>query len=252
MSTEVNLRPIVGIPLARPGDDPGALIGDAVHRSAASLRAGDVVVVASKLVSRCEGRFVRRADVVPSARAAALAELTGKDPHHIEVVLSETAAVSRAAPGVLIVRHRLGYVVANAGVDASNVLQDGEWLLLPADPNAAAAAIRDTLAERFEPGIAVVISDSFGRPFRHGTVGVAIGSAGMAVLRDLRGRPDLNGRLLEHTSTAVADGIAAAADLVMGQADDAIPAVIVSNLTFSPSDVGAGSLCRDPASDLFA
>jgi coenzyme F420-0:L-glutamate ligase / coenzyme F420-1:gamma-L-glutamate ligase len=235
-----------GLPVIEPGDDLAALIAAALARAELTLREGDVVVVASKLVSRAEDRFVDLATVDPSPRARELAGTTGQDPRHVEVVLRESAAVSRAAKNALIVRHRLGFVVANAGVDASNVRGDGSWvLLLPADPDASAAALSARL------GAAVVISDSFGRPFRLGTVGVAIGAAGLPALCDQRGKRDLFGRALTHTETALADQIAAAADLVAGQAAEGRGAVLVRGLRFPSSSGGAGALCRVPEEDLY-
>lgn len=235
-----------GLPVIEPGDDLAALILAALHRVDLALRDGDVIVVASKLVSRAEDRFVDLTTVDPSPRARELATQTGKDPRHVEVVLRESAAVSRAAPGVLIVRHRLGFVVANAGIDASNARGSGSWvLLLPEDPDASAARLSERL------GAAVVISDSFGRPFRLGTVGVAVGAAGLPPLFDQRGRRDLFGRALEHTETALADQIAAAADLVAGQAAEGRGAVLVRGLGFPSSSGGAAALCRAPEEDLY-
>jgi coenzyme F420-0:L-glutamate ligase/coenzyme F420-1:gamma-L-glutamate ligase len=235
-----------GLPVVEPGDDLATLIGAALARAELTLRDGDVLVVASKLVSRAEDRFVDLATVDPSPRARALAETTGKDPRLVEVVLRESTAVSRAAKHVLIVRHRRGFVVANAGVDASNVRGHGTWvLLLPEDPDASAARLAAAL------GAAVVISDSFGRPFRLGTVGVAIGAAGLPALFDQRGKRDLFGRALEHTETALADQIAAAADLVAGQAAEGRGAVLVRGLHFPSSSGGAKALCRAPEEDLY-
>ncbi len=230
-----------GVPIVQPGDDLGAVL--AAH---VTPRDHDVLVVASKMVSRAEDRFVRISDVAPSPRAHELAAITHKDPRHVELVLGEAAAVSRAAPGVLIVRHRLGFVVANAGVDFSNVGRDGHALLLPRDPDASAARLRDRL------GCAIVISDSFGRPFRLGTVGAAIGCAGLPPLHDQRGRRDLFGRALEHTITALADQVAALADLVAGQAGEGRGAVLVRGLAFASSDDGARALVRPPDEDLYS
>lgn len=237
---------LAGIPLVRPGDDLAALIGAAAAPHA--LRDGDVIVVASKLVSRAEGRFVALATVEPGARAKRLAAVTGHDPAHVEVILRESIAVSRATHGVLITRHRLGFVVANAGVDFSNVgpASDGGVLLLPADPDATAARLSSAL------GCAIVISDSFGRPFRFGSVGVAIGAAGLPALHDQRGRRDLFGRALEHTETALADQIAATADLVAGQADEARGAVLVRGLRFAATRSSAAALVRPAGEDLYA
>jgi coenzyme F420-0:L-glutamate ligase / coenzyme F420-1:gamma-L-glutamate ligase len=256
-----------GLPIIVPGDDLGAMIAASLAKAELRLRDGDVIVVASKLVSRSEGRFVDLAAIEPSLRARRLAGVTGHDPRHVEVVLRETAAVSRAARGVLIVRHRLGFVVANAGVDFSNAQPPrvtdpggaaasastasrgaGPWaLLLPADPDASAARLRAQL------GVAgVVISDSFGRPFRIGSVGVAVGADGVPALWDQRGRRDLFGRRLEHTETALVDQIAAVADLVAGQADEGRGAVLVRGLRFAPAASRAAALVRPPEGDLFA
>ena len=246
ISDRLEVIALPGLPVIEPGDDLADLIGGALLRAGLTVRDGDVLVVASKLVSRAEGRFVDLRAVEPSRRALQLAEKTGKDPRHVEVVLRESVIVSRAARGVLIVRHRLGFVVANGGVDTSNVRGDPSWvLLLPEDPDASAR----TLASRL--GVAVVVSDSFGRPFRLGTVGVAIGAAGLPPLFDQRGRRDLFGRALEHTETALADQIAAAADLVAGQAAEGRGAVLVRGLGFAPSRSGAAELCRPPEEDLY-
>jgi coenzyme F420-0:L-glutamate ligase/coenzyme F420-1:gamma-L-glutamate ligase len=251
-----------GIPIVQPGDDLAALIGAGLRRAELTLRAGDVLVVASKLVSRAEGRFVELATVEPSPRAHELAAVVGKDPRHVELVLRESVAVSRVTRGVLIVRHRLGFVVANAGIDLSNAAPhagaaDGAWaILLPADPDGAAARLRTALAPASGPGsgsIGVVISDSFGRPFRLGTVGAAIGCAGLPALWDQRGTSDLFGRPLENTFTALADQIAAAADLVAGQAAEGRGAVLVRGLRLpDQTDGGVGGLLRGPGEDLYA
>jgi coenzyme F420-0:L-glutamate ligase/coenzyme F420-1:gamma-L-glutamate ligase len=247
-----------GIPIVQPGDDLAALIGEGLRRAELTLRAGDALVVASKLVSRAEGRFVELASVEPSPRAHELAAVVGKDPRHVELVLRESVAVSRASRGVLIVRHRLGFVVANAGIDLSNAAPhagaaDGAWaILLPSDPDGAAARLRTALAPN-AGSIGIVISDSFGRPFRLGTVGAAIGCAGLPALWDQRGTSDLFGRPLENTFTALADQIAAAADLVAGQAAEGRGAVLVRGLRLpDQTDGGVGGLLRGPGEDLYA
>jgi len=232
---------IPGLPVIQPGDDLAALIGNRV-----ALRDHDVVVVCSKLVSRAEDRFAALDAVAPSPRARELAAITGHDPRHVELVLSEAFAVSRAARGVLIVRHRLGFVVANAGIDFSNVGREGHALLLPRDPDQSAARLSSSL------GCAVVVSDSFGRPFRVGTVGTAIGCAGLPPLFDQRGRTDLFGRTLDKTVTALADQIAALADLVAGQAGEGRGAVLVRGLRFARSPGGARDLLRPPDEDLYS
>ncbi|ACY12702.1 coenzyme F420-0:L-glutamate ligase [Haliangium ochraceum] len=221
---ELTLRALPDIPVIAPGDDLAALALAGLRAAAITPAPGDVLVFASKLLSRAEGRFVDLATVTPSPTAEELAARVGNDPRLVELVLGESEAVSRAAPGVLIVRHRLGFVSANAGIDRSNALppgaaaDSGPWaLLLPTAPDAAAARLRSAMTERCGVELGVVISDSMGRPFRLGTVGVAIGAAGLPALVDGRGDADLCGRTLEDTFTALADQLACAADLVAGQ-----------------------------------
>jgi len=247
-----------GLPIVQPGDDLADLIRAGLARAELVPRAHDILVVASKLVSRAEDRFVDLATISPSAPALELAARTGHDPRHVELILRESAAISRVASGVLIVRHRLGFVVANAGVDLSNAAPPGfargagPWALcLPRDPDASARRLRAAFADA--PSLGVVISDSFGRPFRLGTVGTAIGAAGLPATNDHRGRADLFGRPLEHTVTALADQVAAVADLVAGQADEGRGVVLIRGLQFaSGDDAGASSLLRSPHQDLYA
>jgi coenzyme F420-0:L-glutamate ligase/coenzyme F420-1:gamma-L-glutamate ligase len=250
---------VPGVPLVGPGADLPGVLAHALASAGVRLANGDVLVVSSKLLSRAEGRFVELPKVLPSPRAVDLAQRVGKDPRLVELILRESSAVSRAAPGVLVVRHRLGFVVANAGIDASNAVPPdrpagtGPWaLLLPEAPDASAAAIRARLALESSARIGVVVSDSFGRPFRLGTVGAAIGVSGLPPLWDRRGEPDLFGRLLEQTVTALGDQVAAAADLVAGQAAEGRPLVLVRGLTFDPSEQGAQTLTRRPEEDLYA
>jgi coenzyme F420-0:L-glutamate ligase/coenzyme F420-1:gamma-L-glutamate ligase len=219
-----------------------------------SPRERDVLVVAQKVVSKAEGRYVDLRTVRPSPRAIELAREVQKDPRLVEVILSESRRVVRNRPGVLIVEHRLGFVMANAGVDRSNVGRPGNderVLLLPLDPDASAAGLRQRLASHFGTDIAVVVNDSFGRPWRRGAVGVALGAAGIPALLDLRGRPDLYGRALEVTVSGFADEIASAASLVMGQADEAMPAVVVRGLAWSAPPSEAATIIRPPHEDLF-
>lgn len=251
----LEVRAVPGLPLVGPGDDLAALARAALDRARIEVRDEDVLVFTSKIVSRAEGRFVDLATVVPSERARTVADETQKDPRLVELILQESSAVSRRAKDVLVVRHRLGFVVANAGIDCSNAVpseaapQSGPWaLLLPNDPDASAEKLRRAFAAR----VGIVISDSFGRPFRLGTVGAAIGCAGLPPLWDRRGERDLHGRALQQTITALADQVAAAADLVAGQADEARPLVLVRGLHFSPSELPAGTLCRKPDEDLYA
>ncbi len=241
---------VPGLPLFGPGDDVAGAI-----TAAATLRDGDVVVVTSKVLSRVQGRMVDLRRVTPGPGALALAEEVGKDPRLVELILAESVAVSRKAPGVLVVRHENGIVSANAGIDRSNTRDPGggEWvLLLPTDPDGAARDLRERLQAATGRRLAVVVTDSLGRPFRRGSVGIAIGAAGIPPLFDQRGRTDLFGRTLEHTETALADQVAALADLVAGQAAEGRPVVVVRGLRYAASDEGAAALVRPADTDLYA
>ncbi len=255
----LELTALPGLPLVSAGDDLATLVTEALARASLTLRDGDVVVLASKIVSRAEDRFVDLATVAPSARARDLAVTTGKDARLCELVLRESTAVSRVARGALVVRHRLGHVYGDAGIDASNAVPagaapgSGPWaLLLPADPDLSAERLRHALHERSGAALGVVVSDSFGRPFRLGTVGAAVGVAGLPPLWDQRGDRDLHGRVLQHTMTALADQVAAAADLVAGQAAEGRGAVHVRGLVFTVGTHSAGELCRPLDQDLYA
>ena len=252
--TSLQIIPLQGLPVVAVGDDLSELIASAMHRDSVAPQAGDVLVVAQKIVSKAEGRLVDLATVEPSAQAAELAARVEKDPRLVEVILSESVRIVRARRGVLIVEHRLGFVMANAGVDQSNVgPPDGAQrvLLLPNDPDRSAESLRRGLAARTGIDIAVVINDSFGRAWRQGTVGVAIGVAGLPALIDLRGRPDLFGRKLEASIIGFADEVAAAASLLMGQADEALPAVVIRGLRWSAPHSTAASILRPADEDLF-
>jgi coenzyme F420-0:L-glutamate ligase / coenzyme F420-1:gamma-L-glutamate ligase len=237
--------------MVRAGDDLPALILSGLDRAGQVLCDRDVVVIAQKIVSKAEGRMVDLGNVVPSDRAIALAQEVGKDPRIVEVVLSESTKVVRSRANLMIMQHRLGFVMANAGVDQSNVAEaDGHRaLLLPLDPDGSARAIRAALGERANVG--VIISDSFGRPWRRGTAGVAIGSAGIPSVIDLRGQPDLFGRKLEVSIVGFADEIAAAASLLQGQAAEAQPVVVVRGLTWTAPDTSVAEVIRPPEEDLF-
>jgi coenzyme F420-0:L-glutamate ligase/coenzyme F420-1:gamma-L-glutamate ligase len=244
---------LAGLPMVRPGDDLAGLLRDGLARSGLlPLRDGDVLAVAQKIVSKSEGRIVELPSVEPSARAVDVAAQCAKDPRLVEAILRESTRVVRARPGLLIVEHRQGFIMANAGIDHSNVgPPDGieRVLLLPADPDASAERLRAALAPALRFG--VVINDSFGRAWRRGTCGVAIGAAGLPALLDLRGRPDLFGRTLEVSISGFADEIAAAASLVMGQADEAQPAVLLRGLRWDAPAGAARDLVRPAAEDLF-
>jgi coenzyme F420-0:L-glutamate ligase/coenzyme F420-1:gamma-L-glutamate ligase len=250
----ITLTPIAGIPMVGPGDDLAALLIAACERTAHVPIDGDVVVVAQKIVSKAEGRYVDLAEVRPSPQAEELAAQVDKDPRLVEIILRESRRVVRHRPGVLIVEHRLGFVMANAGVDRSNIdpeIGTEPVLLLPHDPDASAAALCERLAAHFRARLAVIVSDSWGRAWRHGTVGVALGAAGLPALLDLRGRPDLFGHELRVTQTGFADEIASAASLLMGQANEAQPAVLVRGLTWSQAPASAATLIRAADEDLF-
>ena len=249
----LELIALPGLPLVRPGDDLVRLIGDAAERSGITLRDGDILVVAQKIVSKAEGRFAVLADIVPSPAARDLAAVVGKDARLVEVILSESARIVRAERNVLIAQHRLGFVMANAGVDQSNVgpEEEGLALMLPADPDASAARLKSGLERRFAVRLGVVINDSFGRPWRLGTTGVAIGAAGIEPLLDRRGTSDLFNRPLKVTMVAQADEIAAAASLLMGQGDEGLPVVLVRGLETAEASAPASTLVRPAAEDLF-
>ena len=216
--------PLEGIPELRAGDDLAQALHEAAER-AGGLADGDVVVVAQKAVSKVEGRVVRLVDVEPSARAVELAG-PDADPRHVEVILRESAEVLRSRPPLVIAETRHGFVCASAGVDASNAPEEGTLVLLPLDPDASARGLRDRLATLASVDVGVIVSDSFGRAWRQGTTDVALGVAGLAPLRDLRGTPDAVGYALRTTQIAVADEIAGAAELVLGKANG-IPAARV-------------------------
>ncbi|MDB5686087.1 MAG: Coenzyme F420-0:L-glutamate ligase / coenzyme F420:gamma-L-glutamate ligase, partial [Rhizorhabdus sp.] len=237
-----------GIGEVLPGDDLPAILAGAMAAQGIVHRAGDVLVVTQKIVSKSEGRFVRLDDVVPGAEALRLAEVTRKDPRLVELVLSESSAVLRSVPNVLITRHKLGLVMANAGIDRSNIGpgQDERALLLPVDPDASAARIATVLG-----GPAVVISDSFGRPWRYGVVSVAIGASGLPSLIDRRGDLDRDGRRLEVTQIALGDMIATAAGLAAGEGAESIPAVLVRGYHFDGEASPAAALVRPTGEDLF-
>ena len=241
------------LPEIAPGDDLAGTILAALGESDFALADGDVVVLAQKIVSKAEGRRVALADISPSAEAERLAARCGKEPALVELILRESAEVLRCVPGVLIVRHRLGFVLANAGIDRSNIPRaEDHALLLPADPDASAAALRERFVAATGKSIAVLINDSFGRAWRLGTCGTCIGAAGIAPLLDLRGASDRFGRALQSSELAYADEIAAAASLVMGQAGEGRPVVVVRGLAPVNAAPGtAAALIRPAATDLF-
>ena len=252
MAASLHLTALPGIPRIGPGDDLPAITRAGLGRAGLDLERGDVLVYAQKIVSKAEDRFVDLAAVAPGPRARSLAAATGKDARLVEVILGESTAVLRHRPGLIVVVHRLGFVLANAGVDRSNVEEGGERvLLLPADPDASCARLRRGLRRGAGVDVGVVINDSVGRAWRKGTVGMALGLHGVAAIRDLKGHPDMFGRPLETSEVAVADELAAAASLVQGQADEATPIVHVRGFAGTRDGTGAQALLRAPDADLF-
>jgi coenzyme F420-0:L-glutamate ligase/coenzyme F420-1:gamma-L-glutamate ligase len=258
-SPSLELRALPGVPIIKPGDDLGVLVREALSRAEWTLRDGDILVVTSKAFSRAQGRYVDLSSIEVSDRARTLAAQVKKDPPIVELILRESASISRQAPGVLIVRHKLGFIGANASIDCSNAVppgaaaDSGPWaLILPESPDGSAEALRLDLVGASGLRLGIVVSDSLGRPFRFGTVGAAIGVAGLPALWDRRGEADLFGRILEQTITALADQVAAAADLVAGQADEGRPFVVVRGLTFPVGMHSAQELLRPTDQDLYA
>ena len=245
----IRLVALPGIPAVQPGDDLPALIRAAAQRASIPLKAG-ALVVCQKIVSKADGRVVALSDVTPSAEAIQLASEDGRDPRQLELVLRETARIVRRGHGVTISETKHGFVCANAGVDFSNAPAPDTAVLLPLDPDASARALRDALlAAGGAPPLAVIISDTFGRPWREGLVDVALGSAGIEPIRDLRGKSDFSGRKLQVTATATADQLAAAAGLLM-QKDTGTPAVWIEGIAIE-GDGNIRATLRDPATDLF-
>jgi coenzyme F420-0:L-glutamate ligase/coenzyme F420-1:gamma-L-glutamate ligase len=241
------------LPIVSAGDDLAPLLATALRCGGIEPASGDILVVAQKVVSKSEGRFVDLRGIVPTPRAIELAADVGKDPRLVEVILAESAEVVRHRKDVLIVAHRLGFVMANAGVDQSNVGPDNAdcVLLLPKHPDAAAQALKARLDREFGVAVGVIINDSFGRPWRQGVVGVALGAAGVPALRNLIGAPDLFGRKMRVTEVALADEIASAASLVMGEGDEGIPAVHVRGIACDGRAVPAAALIRPRELDMF-
>ena len=250
-AARLELLALSGVPLVRPGDDLAPIVLQALRLSGRSLEQGDVLVVAQKIVSKSEDRYVELAAVEPSPKAMELAEATGKDPALLEVILRESRDVVRVRNDVLIVEHRLGFVLANAGVDASNVGEQGRVLLLPADPDASCRALREKLRGATGTDVGVVINDSWGRAWRLGTIGTALGVSGLPALVDLRGVPDLFGRALRSTEVAVADELAAAASLIMGQAGEGHPLVLARGFPYPGREGRGADLLRPRSLDLF-
>jgi coenzyme F420-0:L-glutamate ligase/coenzyme F420-1:gamma-L-glutamate ligase len=248
-SSELKLLGLRGMGEVSPGDDVGRLIYESQKKSRVPFADGDVYVVAQKVVSKAEGRCVKLAGVKPSPFAESLGEFLKKDPKEVEVVLRESRSIVRARLGILITENKQGIICANSGVDRSNVSGEGNLLLLPENPDRSAARIRRSIESLSRKKVAVVISDTYGRPWREGQVDFAIGVAGIACFRDYRGKLDMYGRELKVTNIAQVDELAAAAELVMGKSRG-IPAVVVKGFMFKEGD-GSKPLLRKITRDLF-
>ncbi len=243
-----------GIPLVQPGDDLGALVLAALDRAEVTLRRDDVIVVAQKVVSKAEGRYATLDDITPSADAVELGAKVDKDPRLVELILGESTRVVRQRPGLLIVEHRLGFVLANAGIDASNVEPtdgDERVLLLPQDPDGTCKQLRRAIASATGTAPAVIINDSIGRAWRHGTVGTAIGVSGLRSLLDLRGEKDLFGRELRVSTVGLADELAATASVVQGEGAEGTPVALIRGFAPEAEDGSVGELLRGENEDLF-
>ena len=250
----VTMTSLPNVPMIRPGDDLALCLISACEAAELLPEDGDIWVIAQKIVSKAEGRYVDLADIKPSKRASELAAEVEKDPRLVEVILRESRRIVRCRRGTLIVEHRLGFITANAGIDQSNVDPAAgiePVLLLPMDPDASASRLLERLKERFRKRFGLIVADSFGRPWRRGTVGVAIGAAGIPAVLDMRGRPDLFGRALRVTETGFADEVAAGATLLMGQSNEARPVALVHGVGWSGQSSSSRALLRPLEEDLF-
>jgi len=255
---KLSLTTIEGIPLIEPGDNLVEIIVESIHQSNEHILDNDILIIAQKIISKTENRYVDLCSVTASKEAEELANEVDKDPRYVELVLRESREVIRKKPGVLIVEHRLGFIHANAGIDQSNIehkIDNERVLLLPEDPDSSAEKIRGELKKRFNVDVGVIINDSVGRAWRNGTMGLAIGVAGMAALDDRTGSHDIFGRELKVTSAAIADELAAAASLIMGQTTERTPVVLARGFHPAPlkdnSQTGIRPLIREKEMDLF-
>jgi coenzyme F420-0:L-glutamate ligase/coenzyme F420-1:gamma-L-glutamate ligase len=249
----LQLLAVAGLPLVEPGDDLADLITTAIAKQGDALHDGDIVVIAQKVVSKSEGRYLMLASVAASPQARELAARTGKRPEYVEAILSESDEIVRCKGELIIAAHRLGYVMANAGIDESNIdQQDGDKvLLLPENPDASAATLRRDLCARSGAEVGVIVNDSFGRPFRNGVVSVALGADGVPSLSSQITMPDLFGRPLKVTEVAIADQIASAASLLMGEADEGQPVIVVRGFASDAPRCPASTLVRPKSRDMF-
>lgn len=254
MHSELRILPVTGIGEIPPGSDLGLIIYNALAVQELSLQSGDILVITQKIVSKTEGRIVNLSEVDASEFARAFAKEYNKDAQHVEVVLRESRRIVRMDHGVLIAETRQGFICANAGVDESNVNGDRALTLLPVDPNRSARELRMRIQQLAGKdanfNIAVIISDTWGRPWRNGQVNMAIGVAGMESIADYRGQRDPYGYEMHASAIAVADEVASAAELVMGKVDR-VPVALIRGYAFTPSESDAQTLVRDPATDMF-
>jgi coenzyme F420-0:L-glutamate ligase/coenzyme F420-1:gamma-L-glutamate ligase len=254
---EVSFSSIENLPLIEPGDDLVEIMISTLAKNGSSIKDGDILVIAQKIVSKSENRYLTLNNIIPSKEARELANEVEKDPRYVQAVLDESANVIRKKPGVLIVEHRLGFIHANAGIDQSNIqhLDDSErLLLLPENPDASAQRIRDGIKSTLDINAAVIINDSMGRAWRNGTLGLTIGLAGITPIDNRMGEKDLFGRELKVTAAAIADELAAGASLLMGQTTEKTPVVIVSGFPLPEGlalETGTAALLRDKNQDLF-
>jgi coenzyme F420-0:L-glutamate ligase/coenzyme F420-1:gamma-L-glutamate ligase len=250
MTAEVRIIGLQGLPNVTPGMDLAQIIVESAQAQGLTFSNSDILVVTQKIVSKAEGRLVELHTVTPSAFARQVAAVQAKDPQVVEVVLRESRRVVRMAQRTIIAETHHGFVCAHAGVDESNVAGEGTVTLLPVDADASARRLRQDIRERTGVELGIIISDTFGRPWREGLVNVAIGVAGLAPLKDYRGLPDTEGRLLKVTTLAVADELASAAELVMGKLDR-VPVAVIRGYAYTPSEGSATQLVRAPDRDLF-
>lgn len=253
-ATRLEFFALKDLPIVQRGNDVAALIIEALKRAAARLEKQDVVIIAQKIVSKAEGRLIVLDDVSASKEAEALALSTEKDARVVELILQESKSIVRSRPGLIIAEHRLGFIMANAGIDMSNTGgPEGQEcaLLLPLDSDKSARAIKARLDEHFDTDVGVIINDSFGRPWRQGTMGIAIGAAGLPSIIDLRGEPDLDGRELLVSISGFADEIAAGASLLMGQGSEGQPVVVAKGLEWQAEAAPVAAMIRPAEGDLF-
>lgn len=255
MKHQLQIVALENIPLVHSGDDLAGIINAAMLHNELTPQQGDILVLAQKIVSKSEGRLVDLNSVTPGSQALSLAAEVEKDPRLVELILSESRSVIRRKPGVLITEHRLGWIMANAGIDSSNVGSDGQVLLLPVDSDHSCEVLRGQLMQHWGVDVGVMINDSFGRPWRLGTTGVALGAAGLPSLWDRRGQRDLFGRELKTSQSAIADELASAASLLQGQGAEGRPVVLVRGLELLPGEkvpsTPASALLRQQADDMF-